>query len=220
MHFIKSPDYKKGGEDLALRIAEELNSGKKVLWLLTGGSSIPSSVRALQIIKEKVSDLTNLTVTLTDERYGDVGHKDSSWQKLIDSGFDFQSVRAIPVNAGLSFDETAYAWEKKVGEAFGTCDIVIAQFGVGADLHIAGILPESPAASDKGLVSYYRSGMYERITLTFDAILLVHVAYVFIFGEAKREVVSELRSCSDPISMKPANILKSLPEVFVYSDNV
>lgn len=220
MEFIKSEDYRRGSEDLAKRIVSELIQGKKVLWLLTGGSSVSSSVEALRIIKENVRDLVNLAVTLTDERYGQVGHKDSSWQKLIDSGFDFSGLNALPVILGLSFEETAHEWERHVSEAFISSDIVIAQFGVGRDMHIAGILPASPATGDRGLVSYYRSGTFERITLTFEAIKHVNAAYVFIFGEPKREAVQELRVSDAPLDLKPANILKFLPEVFVYLDNV
>ncbi len=220
MKFIKSEDFKRGSNDLAQRIVSELGQGKRVLWILTGGSSIPSSVVALQMVKDAQIDLKSLTVTLSDERYGDVGHADSSWQKLLDSGFDFESVKSIPVIAGLSFDETAREWARKVGDAFASHDIIIAQFGVGEDLHIAGILPGSPAATDTGLVSYYKSGSFDRITLTFQAMKLIHAAYVFIFGEAKRDAVKELRTSTDPLLMKPANVLKSISEVYVYSDQI
>jgi 6-phosphogluconolactonase/glucosamine-6-phosphate isomerase/deaminase len=91
---------------------------------------------------------------------------------------------------------------------------------VGSDLHIAGILPGSPATSDTGLVSYYKSGNFDRITMTFNAIKLIHTAYVFMFGDAKREAVKELRTSAAPLDMKPANILKSIPEVLVYSDQI
>lgn len=220
MNFIKSLDYRRGASDLAQRIIQELKLGREVLWLITGGSSIPSSIEALAELKQNLTDLSNLTVTLTDERYGEVGHKDSSWQKLTDSGFDFEFVNAIPVLIGKSFDETAYEWERRVTDALNEADVVIAQFGVGTDMHIAGILPESEGARAAGLVSHYVAGTFDRITLTFDALSRVSSAFVFIFGEAKRGVVDKLRTCDLPPEFMPASILKSIPEVFVYSDNV
>jgi len=220
MQYIKSKDYKSGARDLATEIVAELKDGRKVLWFLTGGSSISSCVEAFNIVRNELVDLSNLTVTLTDERYGEVGHVDSSWQKLIDSGFDFDLVPNIPVLKGLRFTETARDWQEALTEVFSSSDLIIAQFGIGSDLHIAGILPESLATKEIDFVSFYSTDEFNRITLSFEGIKQINRAYVFIFGESKKDVISELQDSDEPISQKPANILKSLPEVFVYSDQI
>ena len=163
MEYIKSKDFNQGAEDLATDITLALRDGKKVLWILTGGSTIPSSVVALNLIKEGVNDLSNLTVTLTDERYGEVGHPDSSWQKLIDAGFDFDSLNQVPVLTGLRFTETARAFESKIDDLFSDNDLIIAQFGVGSDIHIAGIIPNSEATREVGLVSSYARSEERRV---------------------------------------------------------
>jgi 6-phosphogluconolactonase/glucosamine-6-phosphate isomerase/deaminase len=220
MQFIKSEDYKKGSEDLANAIITELKQGKKVLWFLTGGSSIPSCVETLNILKDSNLDLKNVTVTLTDERYGDVGHPDSSWKKLTDAGFDFESVNSIPVLTGDSFDITAVNFEDNLTQAFNDSDFVVSQFGIGSDLHIAGILPDSPATSETYLVSPYVTDTFKRITLSFVAIKGIGKVFVFIFGESKKNVISELRESTEPLAKKPANILKEIPVVYVYSDQI
>ncbi len=220
MQYIKSENYKKGSEDLANTIIAELKQGKKVLWFLTGGSSIPSCVETLNILKNSNLNLKDITVTLTDERHGEVGHPDSSWKKLTDQGFDFESVTAIPVLTGKSFEETSNEFEVNLSNAFAKHDVIISQFGIGSDLHIAGILPESPATDDNDLVSSYITEPFKRITLSFVAIRKIQKAFVFIFGESKKDVIAELKDSRAPLKEKPANILKEIPEVFVYSDQI
>ncbi len=220
MQYIKSEDYKKGSGDLANAIIAELNQDKKVLWFLTGGSSIPSCVETLNILKDSNVNLKKITVTLTDERYGEVGHPDSSWKKLIDAGFDFDSVNTIPVLTGNSFDETAINFEDDLQLALRQHGAVIAQFGIGSDLHIAGILPESPATDEICLVAGYISEPFQRITLSFSAIRYIDKAFVFIFGESKKDVISELKGSLLPVKEKPANILKEIKEVHIYSDQI
>ncbi|MES2409277.1 MAG: 6-phosphogluconolactonase [Patescibacteria group bacterium] len=220
MEYIKSVNYKKGSEDLADAIILELNQGKKVLWFLTGGSSIQSCVDTLQILKNSIVDLKKITVTLTDERYGEVGHADSSWKKLTDARFDFEALNTIPIVTGKDFEQAANDFENNLSNAFAENDIVISQFGIGSDLHIAGILPGSPATHETNLVSSYISEPFKRITLSFDAIRKINKAFVFIFGESKKNVISELKESVAPLKEKPANILKEISEVFVYSDQI
>lgn len=217
--YIKSEDYKEGSEALAKTIVKFLNNGRRVLWILTGGSSIPACVEALKSVKQNYS-LENLTVTLTDERYGPVGHADSSWQKLIDVGFEFEGIKSIPVLAGDSFEITARKFEENIKNAFNQNDVVISQFGVGSDLHIAGILPNRSSSDDSQMVLAYHTETFNRITLTFNAIRKINIAYVFIFGEAKKNVITELQNKDDALFIKPANILKSIPEVYIYSDQL
>ncbi|MDB5204636.1 MAG: hypothetical protein JWP09_664 [Candidatus Taylorbacteria bacterium] len=220
MEYIKSENYKKGSEDLANAITLELNHGKKVLWFLTGGSSIPSCIETLNILKATNLDLKKITVTLTDERYGEIGHADSSWKKLTDAGFDFEALNAIRVVTGQSFEQTVNDFENNLSNAFRDHEGIISQFGIGSDLHIAGILPGSLATDETNLVSGYISEPFKRITLSFAAIRKIQKAYVFIFGESKKDVTAELKESKASLKEKPANILKEIPEVFVYSDAI
>ncbi len=161
-----------------------------------------------------------VTVTLTDERYGEVGHADSSWYKLTQAGFDFDVVNSIPVVTGKDFEQTSNDFEGSLSNAFGENDVVISQFGIGSDLHIAGILPESPATDETNLVSAYISEPFKRITLSFVAIRKIQKAFVFIFGDSKKDVISELNVSIAPLKEKPANIIKEIPQVFIYSDQI
>lgn len=232
--------------DLAREISDSILHGKKTLWLIPGGSNIPISVCAMDIIKESVIGkpkvMSNLYITLTDERFGPVGHADSNWTQLEKAGFDFSylslsapysyGVNAEPVllaNPGgdktLDLEETVKSWEKRVVKLFDSADIIIGQFGIGADGHIAGILPGSPAVSCKSMVCGYTSPKFTRITLTFPALRRVNSAYAFAFGEEKRPALEKLMKVSKDakdamLAQIPAGILKlkSLNKSYLYSD--
>lgn len=217
--YIKSENYNEGAEAMAKTIIKFLNDGKRVLWILTGGSSVPACVEVFNHVRQNYS-LENLTITLTDERYGPVGHADSSWQKLIDAGFVFDGLRTIPVLTGDSFDITATKFEENINNAFNSNEVIVSTFGIGSDLHIAGILPNRSGVVDNELVLAYHTEVFNRITLTFNAIKKISMAYVFIFGDSKKNVIAELQNQDQPISLKPAFILKSIPEVYIYSDQI
>ena len=73
-------------KDLADKLFKHLSSGERVLFLMSGGSSIPISIMASKILKGV--NLSNLYVSLTDERYGVVVQTDENWQQLINGGLD------------------------------------------------------------------------------------------------------------------------------------
>jgi 6-phosphogluconolactonase/glucosamine-6-phosphate isomerase/deaminase len=236
MQFIKD-NSKVGTQALAGKVVNSLKEGKKVLWLVPGGSNIPIAVEAMNMIRQALNDnethtnnkLLNLTVTLSDERYGHVGHKDSNWKQLEDAGFNFDGVNKIPVLIGKSLEGTASAYKKGIIKAMNEVatseGLIIGQFGIGADGHIAGILPHSRAAAyleadhtgkDSPLICAYRSSPFIRITLTPVALNKVSIAYVFAFGDSKREAVERLRGQDLSIDEQPAQILKHLPEAYLY----
>jgi 6-phosphogluconolactonase/glucosamine-6-phosphate isomerase/deaminase len=225
MKIVISPDPAIGTQALADKLSSLLGAGKKVLWLIPGGSNIPISVEAVDIIRASVSDdsLKNLTITLTDERYGPVGHEDSNWKQLIDAGMDFDSleksgVRNIPVLHGLPLADTVSTFSQAVQKAFDSSEIVIGQCGMGADGHIAGILPGSPAVGEKAPACGYSSGTFTRITLTPLMLEKIDVVYAFVYGSSKKAAIERLRDSDIPIDEQPAQLLKAIPEAYVYTD--
>ncbi len=218
MEFIHSEDGKDGAIAMGDELAEALKKGS-VTWLVCGGSSIALAVIAMRHLREKTSeeDLARLTVGLTDERYGDVGHKDSNWQQLLDAGFDTAGVDVIPTLIGAPLAETVTAYAEKLDRAL-DADTVIVQFGIGADGHIAGILPGSSAVTAAELVAGYEAGPYTRITMTPPAFDRVDIAYAFVFGESKREAVEKLRTQDLSISDMPSQLLKQIPAKSIHTD--
>lgn len=219
MEFIRISDLNTGERALAARLANEL-SERRVLWLVPGGSNIPISVIVMNSLPKKLQ--ANLTVALTDERYGAPNHLDSNWLQLREAGFRPGVAKIIPVlgNRPMPLGETITAYEKNLKQALDEVDLVIGQFGIGPDGHIAGILPNSSAAIDKNLVCGYQAPTFTRITLTPAGFKYVDAAYVFAFGDEKLQTLQNLLDKNLPIAKQPSQILKTIEEVYVYNDQI
>lgn len=220
MKYILTAGWDDGVADLTERLARELAGGKRVLWLVSGGSNVPASVQVMDSIAAGLS--RNLSVSLADERYGKPGHPDSNWEQLMQAGFDGKHAALLPVlKSGASFEQTIKDYERLVEQGLAGNDVVIAQLGIGPDGHIAGILPGSPAAAEtKALVSGYETPVFKRLTLTLPALRRLTAVYAFAFGEPKQEALAALQAGSQSPARQPAQILNELPEAYVYSDQV
>jgi 6-phosphogluconolactonase/glucosamine-6-phosphate isomerase/deaminase len=220
MQFILTTDWEDGTADLTHRLVQELNNGKNVLWLVSGGSNIRASVTVMDHISEELS--RQLTVLLADERYGDVGHPDSNWTQLIAAGFDPKYAQMLPVlEAGLSLGKTALHYEKLVNWAYADADVIVAQLGIGSDGHIAGILPHSLASSElQKPVIAYKGADFERLTLTIPALQATSVIFAFAFGETKHQALTTLQSTELTLAEQPAQLLKQVPEAYIYNDQI
>jgi 6-phosphogluconolactonase/glucosamine-6-phosphate isomerase/deaminase len=220
MKYILTAGWDDGVADLTERLVRELAAGKSVLWLTSGGSNIPASVQIMDNISANLS--RNLSVSLADERYGDPGHSESNWAQLIQAGFSGKQAALLPVlQAGASFEQTISSYTKLIDEAFANHDVIIAQLGIGQDGHIAGIVPDSPAAAEKTkLVAGYQDPPLARLTLTFPGLRRITAAYAFAFGKPKQRALVSLQSKASDLSHEPAQILNELPEAYMYSDQV
>ncbi len=220
MRFILTAGWEDGIADLTQCLARKLSGNKKVLWLLSGGSNIPASIEVMNNVPADLSQ--NLSVSLIDERYGDEGHADSNWTKLLAAGFDIKQGTLLPVlQSGLSFEKTLERFETIISDGRSGNQTVVAQLGIGEDGHVAGILPGSPAALEKtDLVSGYQSQPFLRLTATFPALKKMDVVYAFAFGGNKHTALSDLQTKKISPIKQPAQILKQIPQVRIYSDQV
>jgi 6-phosphogluconolactonase/glucosamine-6-phosphate isomerase/deaminase len=181
MEFIKTAGWQRGIKDLTVRLTKELKSGKKVLWLIGGGSNIQASVQVMSKLPEELTK--NLSIFMTDERYGEVGHVHSNSRQLTEAGLEPKdAVFVHMLQPGFSLDETQERYGKALEAAVAHANIVIAQSGIGPDGHIAGILPHTAAVKASGWVTGYESAPYTRMTMTFDALRHIDAAYFMAFG--------------------------------------
>jgi 6-phosphogluconolactonase/glucosamine-6-phosphate isomerase/deaminase len=219
MIFLNSNSPAECARILAERIGSFLAQDKKVLWLLSGGSNINISVLTLDILKEHfpLKLKTNLAVSLVDERYGPVGHPDSNWQQLLEADFSLDEIISEPVLTGLSLEETVQNFSENYKRISTWADVVIGQMGIGLDGHTAGILPESPAVTESGIACSYEALKYTRISLTLTTIKSINASYAFLIGSTKKLVIYYLRSRDFPYAEMPAQVLKDIPESYVYS---
>lgn len=222
MNFLNIKDSASGGRILADKIGGYLAQDKKVLWLLSGGSNIPISAEAFKIIKKKFPSklASNLAVTLTDERYGPVGHQNSNWQQLIDGGFSMNEVRTIPVLYDLPLQETLKKFKQNYRGFSDWADVIVGQFGIGDDGHIAGVLPETVGVTDTEIACAYDGGKFTRISLTLPTLKKITVAYAFVFGDSKKATITALKESDLPLGEMPAQILKQIQEAYLYTDQI
>ncbi len=222
MEFIQSKDGKEGVKKMADKLSASLGENQRVLWLICGGSNIPLAALAMNMVRKTVGveQLGLLTVGQTDERYGPIGHKDSNWKQMEDASFNFDNVNPMPMLMGESLEKTVEDYARRIKNAFEENDIVIAQFGIGADGHVAGMLPHTEAIDDEKLVSGYEAEPFVRVTLTPPAFDGIDVAYTFAFGNSKHEAVTRAWQKDLTIFEMPAQILKRIPESYFYSDQL
>lgn len=188
---------------------------KKVLLLVPGGSAIVVLPRVAE--KLKGVDCANLSVTLTDERYGEVGHKDSNWQQIMEEGFDLLNANLYHVLQGKDEATTALDFRKFIEDKIKTSDYIIGLFGIGRDGHTSGILPESRAIDSKELVCGYQSEEYYRITTTPLFLSKLDEVIVYATGASKKETLEKLRS-EYSIGEQPAQALKQADKFIIFND--
>ncbi len=218
--FHYEPDATAAANHLSERLTRELQSGQNVVWLVPGGSNIALSVYIMQLLPKDC--IQNLTCILTDERYGKPGHPDSNWQQLAEAGFMERGVEfPATLIPDLTLEDTSQQYGKVVDAVFAQAGVIIGQFGIGGDGHIAGILPRSAAVSSDQPVVGYDSGTFIRITLTPSRLKDITAAYAFVYGDNKYQALERLQKNSlQELSLEeqPSQILKQLPESYIYTD--
>lgn len=205
---------------LASKLKSSLSIGPTV-WFIPGGSNIKLAVAVMARLGEEISG--DLTIALTDERYGAYNHPDSNWYQLLKSGFDPKSALVIetlkPDNAPM--DVTVQRFTAEVESALEASTDAIGQFGMGTDGHIAGILPNSPASNDiDQLIIGYDSDPFKRITLSFNGIRRLSSAFMVAVGQEKQDQLDKLVNQNLPLNIQPAQIIKQVEESYLYNDLV
>lgn len=217
MTFQKITDSAPVVEYLVKVLKEKLATGQKVLWLVPGGSAIGVAAEVSKQLRDL--DLTNLTVTLTDERYGPVGHPDSNWQQLHAADFHLPGATMVPVLHGHTAEETTTEFGRHLQEYCQGAAYCIGFFGMGPDGHTAGILPGSPAVSATDWAAYYEVPQFRRITMTVPAIAALSEAVVYAMGDSKLEPLQNLQK-DVPLDEQPAQALKKVPKLTVFNDQI
>ena len=135
-----------------------------------------------------------------------------------EKGFDIKDAKIIPTLTGDSRDITTKKFIEILEEEFKKADYKIGLFGIGADGHTAGILPNSVATESKDLACGYDTELFSRITLTFRAIEKLDEVVAFAQGEEKWEVLDDLQKKDIDVKVQPAQILKKVPVLTIFTD--
>lgn len=217
IEFIPAASPEPVAKYLAELIIAQLSDGRSVLWLVSGGSAVDVAVAASAQLRGQ--DLSKLTVSLIDERFGPVGHADSNWTQLLAAGFDLPGATLQPVLEGAGMTETAEGYDHFLASKFAACDYHVGLLGIGPDGHTSGILPHSPAVTAPGLVCAYDGGQYQRITTTPLALSKLSEAVVYALGEPKWPVLDRLEA-DLPVADQPAQALKAITKLTIFTDRL
>ena len=204
-------------DHIAKEIIDKLTSNKKVFWFLSGGSGIKVVLEVARQLNEH--DLHNLTATLSDERYGPVGHSNENWQQLIDQGFALPGATLYRPLIGEDPIATTNHFSAWVSQHMADAHYSIGLFGIGSDGHTAGIKPHSSAVTANAWADYFQGADFERITITPLPISQLNEAVIQASGTDKIDTLTSLISQSLSPKDQPAQILKSVPISTLYTDN-
>ena len=186
--------------EVTKQIVDELGQSGRGLWMLSGGSCI--NIEAA--VSRQLPNLPNLTVMLLDERFGEVGHTDSNWKQLQDSGFAFDKFNAVPtLKDDLTPEATTLSVQQELTNALKTSNYTMAILGMGLDGHIAGLLPGSSALASQHSVDWYVATPLTRITITPIVFSSIDFAVVYTEG---REKLRLLESIQEDQETKPLPI--------------
>ncbi len=201
-------------------LIEKITTHNSVVWLVPGGSNIALSVDVMRAIPQDLR--SQLTILQTDERFGAYNHPDSNWLQLHQAGFNPTGAKTetILTKDNLSLEDSVKRYDEIVRRVLKSNAMIIGQFGIGVDGHIAGILPGSPAVDAQDYVIGYETEQFTRVTLTPRAISRINMAYAFVFGESKKVALNNLYSKNLSLSEQPSQILKQIEPAYIYSDQI
>ena len=216
MKLVTEQDDEQIVEYLTSTLIANLQADKSVLWLVPGGSAMKVATKVLAELEDV--DTSKLCVTLTDERYGRPNHPDENWMQLEQLGFNVATINAYRVLRGEDIETTAQDFADKLAQLFATYDYKIGLFGIGGDGHTAGIKPHTVAATSDEYAAQFEGEDFARITMTPKAIGQLDEAVAYAHGTEKHPVLSQLLREDVDIYDQPAQALKTVPKVTLFSD--
>lgn len=204
-------------EATAKSILNHLDKGETVLWLLTGGSGAKIAVIVGQLLRNH--DLSKLSVSMTDERIGNIGHVDENWQQILDFGLNLPGANLYRPLTGESREQTTIKFGNWLEQQLAVNDFKIALFGIGSDGHTAGIKPGSSAATSTDFAASFNGNDFERLTITYRGIEQLDEAIIQASGADKTAVIKNLIAGDIDLRTQPAQILRKIPVATIYSNN-
>ena len=203
---------------VAAELAQHLDAGEQVLWLVSGGSNIEHQLSVLALLASQSTNTTRLTLLPVDERYGPSGHANSNMAKLI-AGKPIQSSATIIdiLSGNLPFFGTEQTYTKTYRSLRKQADFCLVTLGIGKDGHTAGVLPESVGVYTTEPIVGYSGPDYQRLSLSLHELTTCDVIVVLCYGEDKVSALKQLRNKTTSLTVVPAMILYNCHTVIIYN---
>ncbi len=218
IHVITTPNpIDEAATATARQLKSSLKADKTVLWLLSGGSSLRIAIEAAKQLAD--IDLSNLYVTLTDERYGPIDHPNENWHQLLEAGFHLNGAHVYRPLVGDSLVGTTEQFNAWLEQAFEKANYKLGIFGTGNDGHTAGIKPHSPAVTSQQFACSFEAADFTRLTITVRAIARLDEAIIQASGDDKQAILEELLATDRSLNDQPAQVLKTIGHSTLYTTN-
>ncbi len=191
---------------------------KSILWMISGGSSIPIAIAAAHTICGQGWH-KNVQAYLVDDKLAPLADTGVNYQALVDGGFPLGNIPLKPIEYHGDVEKDAARYHRVLSQAISEADIVVGQFGIGAGYHTGGILPGSEAArEDVKLVVGYIKDDVTSITITPVFIRRMDVVFINSFGEGKRKMVAHFLGSDAIVEQEPTQVLKEAVSTVIASD--
>lgn len=219
MTYLHTPNAEPVIERLADSLATPLRDGKRVLWLIPGGSAIETAVEVSHVLVKHQVPLEHLVVTLTDERYGPLDHDNENYAQLVRTGFIVPGATMYRILQDTPRADVAKDFDAFLTSALRDADVAIGFFGIGPDGHTAGIKPHTFDMTTPQLAIDYTGEDYERVTMTPAAIAKLDEAIAYANGGEKHDALDTLvHDDSVTVDDQPAQALKRAGTFTLFSD--
>lgn len=194
---------------------------QKTLLALSGGISpdyrkmIVDSATPLRSSRQSFEGQSILpgAVCMVDERFGMPLHQNSNELILKSSGLtgylEKQEIEFYRILKGKNLEETARNYNQIIEDLFKKFAKRVGVMGVGANLHTAGLFPNSEAAHSPYYVVYevVDSVFPQRISLSLKALGEFQNFVILVFGQGKKEALKKLLDESE-------NDMQKYPAIF------
>lgn len=183
-------------------------ASEPTLVLLSGGSSAVVGAGALS--KLDPAKYHNITVMLADERFVQYNSADSNaylLKSLKITDYCSKFIETLDKNNSDANDVTE-TFRQNLTRLVAQANSVIAVFGIGADNHIAGILPNTVAAtSSDEFALYYETPKFKRITISPNVFSKIDTAFLYAEGAEKEAAIMALDVDHDSVTY-PSQLIK------------
>lgn len=205
--------------DLARRIIQELEAGRKVVWFLSADDKLSPTVTVMNLLHK--TDLSNLVIMQANEHMGESVTLSSYWLNLLHIGFDPAGATVVPIlRTGVdprNMQEVMHSYGHLLAGYVEAADVTIGQFNLSPDGSLTGMAPatEPKPAEDTPLVGHVSNDIVQ-YALSPEFVARLRVVFVYAFGEDRAVAVQHLRD--DAIAPGGlTQILNRSGEVYIYS---
>jgi 6-phosphogluconolactonase/glucosamine-6-phosphate isomerase/deaminase len=183
---------------------------------MSGGSGGQICVAVGKILQGH--DLSGLMATMSDERFGEKGHKNENFSQLVSQGLSLPGATVYHPLTGDSLAVTTELFSTWLTDAHQRADHTIVTLGIGEDGHTSGVKPHSIAVNAEVAAVSFQGDDFSRITTTLPFLRTFDEAIVQSYGKPKHAIIRQLLGGKGAVDELPMYAIYDIPNVTIFSD--